>query len=161
MPNYNNFHIPYQVDKNADERAINMREIERVINGIITGEITIGSTPSDVAWVSWGPNVTASSGTITTATGSGKYVNLYGTIIWNAIINITTNGTGAGSLLIDLPLNCNPPGCIGVGKEYALTDDTVIVESNGPTEASIVFYNGNYPGADGAGIYLFGSYEAV
>jgi hypothetical protein len=65
---------------------------------------TAGLTVKEPAWQTYTPTVTASTGTITTlGTVSGRYKKLGRTLHVNASATITTNGTGAGQLLITIP----------------------------------------------------------
>lgn len=74
------------------------------------------------AWTTYTPTVSAQSGTITTASATGRYQRLSGNaVIVEIDITITTAGTGALSLLATLPVNAAAFNYTGSSYEYALT----------------------------------------
>jgi hypothetical protein len=151
-------HLPYHYDKNVDQRAINMREIERMLNGIITGDIPIAGSGT---WADWTPVVTCSAGTITAYTATGRYAIISGTIFYTANINISNIGTGTTELLMVLPDTATGTPYIGSGIEVGVTGDSVILRTTNNTQASIYFYSGAFPGATGANFFISGFYESV
>lgn len=110
----------------------------------------------------WSPTVTASTGTITTATGSGRYKVFGKWTAYSAILTITTNGTGAGSILFTLPNTAQVSTngfSIGSGRENVTSGSMVAVVLNTATQGKVFTYNNTYPGATGAIIYVSGVYE--
>lgn len=114
------------------------------------------------AWIDYTPTIAATSGTITTASASGRYLRRGNIIFLRLNIVVTTNGTGAGALTATLPVNS--VGSIGSmmnGKELALTGKQVagFIDGGGTSTAAFQFYDGTYPGANGHVITAFGAYE--
>lgn len=128
-------------------------------------EFLDGSTAIDnVAWTSYTPTVTSSSGSITTvATRAGRYKKIGKTVFWQASTSITTNGTGAGSLNVTLPAGLLPAyDTSGAGRNRNITGDLlqVIVTASSDT-VSVNTYNNLYPVGDGAYVTLFATYEVA
>lgn len=160
MTEFNNFHLPYHFDVNVAQRAVNMREIERTFNDIITGEIAIAST--NVGWAAWTPTVGTTAGSITSYTASGRYSTVEGTIFFTADITITDIGTGTTQLGMSLPGNAaSSSGYIGSGRETVVTSDAINLILTDVDGARIEYYNGNFPGASTARFLIHGFYEAA
>lgn len=133
------------------------------IEGFVTADIkrTDKSTPiygnsADLdAFRAYTPTVTAASGTITTASANGYYVEFGDIIFCYVRATITTNGTGAGSVSISAPF----PGVRGngSGKELALTGKALTVEVG--ENFSVRNYDNSYPGANGAILDIFVMYQ--
>ncbi len=114
-------------------------------------------------WLSYSPSVSASSGTITTVgTTSGSYqiVGKSFDVVVSTVI--TTNGTGAGSLLIGLP-----PG-VSAAANCNLTarrnDNGVLVQAvvfSAGTQIFVQTTAGAYPAADGAAFFVNGRCQAA
>ena len=132
----------------------------------VGGEIGIIYNTTELpenAWVAYTPTVTADSGTITTYTAEGKYIKRGKLLTISVNVGIANNGTGAGALRVSLPaatIGMTLGGTILAGRERNLTSAalTAYVEA-GTSIASILTYNGLYPGAAGAAITFSGSYE--
>lgn len=160
------FKMPYYFDTNVeDKRAINNREIERTLNGVITGEIPVGGS-STSAWANWSPTFESSVFSITTSSvDAARYTQISGTVFFTASFTITTNGLGGGALLFSLPVTAaNTSLQIGSGREYGLTaptGDQLLVWLWGTTTGAFTYYNGNYPGVDNAQFHISGFYEAA
>jgi len=101
----------------------------------------------------WTPTVAASSGTITTYTASGAYTKIGRKVSASVLINISNNGTGAGSISFTLPFTAGSGQWVGAGRENALTGNMLqnIVFSGGTT-CVVLTYNGAYPGGTGSQI---------
>lgn len=116
---------------------------------------------SGAAWSTWTPTITATSGTITTSsTTSARYAQIGKTVIFQAQIVITTNGTGAGSVRVTLPVTARTATNFSFSGVRSGT-----VTLNGITASTTAVdwqdYNGTYPGADGRSLYIHGTYEAA
>jgi hypothetical protein len=111
---------------------------------------------------SWTPTVSSSSGTITTASASGYYYKTSNIITIVVVINITTNGTGAQSVVISLPIANNASfGGIVTGRETNIGGKTVTgYVAAGSSSMAITNYDNTYPGSSGAVIRLTGQYVA-
>jgi hypothetical protein len=96
------------------------------------------------------PTVSASSGTITTASATGAYTKIGRAVLGHATVTITTNGTGAGSVKFTLPFT--PGGdFVGVGRDTGVTGELLqVLGASASTSVDTYDYANNYPGADGA-----------
>lgn len=114
-------------------------------------------------WNSYTPTITTSTGTITTlGSVSGRYKLIDDrTVLFQASIPITTNGTGAGSIRITLPFTSTNVDftCFGIDKN---TNKSLscLTQASG-TYTSTTLYDGTYPGADGKTLIIQGSYEMI
>ena len=112
------------------------------------------------AWATYTPTLRAQSGSLTSATATGRYMQIGKTVFFSISITITTNGTAAGSLTATLPTTPNANGS-GSGRENGVSGKMlqaqVVAASN---VASIFNYDNTYPGASGASITISGAYES-
>lgn len=118
---------------------------------------------SNAAWTAYTPAITVTTGALTTYTASGRYLRWGSSVKVNIAISISTNGTGATALFADLPPNLPMSpiptwGAVLVGRERFNTGKMLQGLCSG-TSVQIAFYDGSYPGADGARIVLNGEYE--
>jgi len=125
---------------------------------------TAGSTSRLLNWYeegTWTPNAVATTGTITTYTSSGRYTRVGRLVTLQIEINITTNGTGAGTIKVDnLPFTVGSVNAAGVGKEVANTGKAISGSFNASSTNSYWnYYDGTYPGASGNVIWITGSYS--
>lgn len=70
-----------------------------------TGLAWASSSSPSYTWTSYTPTVSASSGTITSTTSTGQYLQIGKMITVMVDINITNAGTGSASLRYTLPVN--------------------------------------------------------
>lgn len=106
---------------------------------------------NDYALGTYTPVVTANTGTITTYTATGAYTKIGRLVNVSVSITITTNGTGAGYLIVSLPTGYAAASSItqmGSGREDAVTGDMLQVIS-ASANMNLVTYSGAYPGGDG------------
>lgn len=103
------------------------------------------------------PTVTSSTGTLTTVSATLNYTSYGDRVAFDALITLTTNGTGGGYLILPLPVT---PAASQAGSgripTLALTLD-VGINVNGT--ALIRLYDGTYPGADGRTYQISGVYR--
>jgi hypothetical protein len=112
-----------------------------------TGMAWAASSSPSYTWTDYTPTVTASTGTITSTTSTGQYLQIGKMVIVQADIQITNAGTGAGNLIITLPVsavvgNVNRYG--GSGAETAATGKSLSVvcdAGNAPTVFTARFYD--------------------
>jgi hypothetical protein len=104
------------------------------------------STPS-YTWTNYTPTITASSGTITSTTAKGQYLQIGKMMVVAFDIQITNAGSGAGALLATLPANV-VTGNVGgrfacAGAESAVTGKALKLETDvsTPTVCYIRFYD--------------------
>jgi len=122
------------------------------------------SAMSDNPWVSFTPTISATSGTITTSSASMSYIRRGVVLYFKAQISITTNGTGAGALLMTVPIGqVGSFGTIATGLQRVPQGYMVygFLDGAGDTTIAIKFYDDTYPGANGAVIELTGFYEVT
>lgn len=122
------------------------------------------SALDDDAWIAYTPTITSGTGALTTVVSQAGYYRKFGKRVdFKLSFNITTNGTGATSLLATLPVA--PAGSGGHtcgGKERNLTSKLMsgYIE-NGTSTVVIQYYDGTYPGANGGVYTMSGSYECA
>lgn len=113
-------------------------------------------------WLNWTTTVTPATGAITSYTVNySKFIITSRKVEFEADINIVTNGTGAGSVQMTIPINANrTTGGALYGRERVLTGNSLNGVLNGVNNAfSILYYNNAYPGANGNTLAVFGNYE--
>lgn len=112
-------------------------------------------------FTTWTPTVTASSGTITTVGALAcAYEQRGNTITVRGDITITTNGTGAGAVLITLPATAKTNGGAVAGREIVNGAGLIGGQCNG-TQITLTKADNSYPAADGARFVFSGVYEAA
>lgn len=101
-------------------------------------------------WTSYTPAVTPSTGSITTlGTVSAKYRTVGDWVDVVFSIQITTNGTGAGSIRMPLPFTPSEYAA-GAGRETVATGNGLVsMTVPGNSLLQIFTYNNGYPGGDG------------
>lgn len=119
---------------------------------------------SEPVITSFVPTVSAVTGTITTVgTKTFAYQRSNGWLDWEAYIGITTNGTGAGAVLITLPIAYVTLGqsILGFGREILVTGKMLNVQGGGAstTSASICQYDNIYPASNGSALVVAGHYR--
>lgn len=100
----------------------------------------------------WNPVVTAGSGTITAYTASGYYTKIGRQVNCTLVINLTTNGTAASSIIATLPFTAaSGPQWVGCGRESTLTGNMLqAIVGSGAGSTTILTYNNAYPGGTGS-----------
>ena len=68
-------------------------------------QTALGIIPDDGAWADYTPTISAASGTITTASGTGRWLQQGKVVHLSVTVTITTNGTGASAVRFSLPVN--------------------------------------------------------
>jgi len=100
----------------------------------------------------WTPSVTSSGGSITTLGAvSGSYTKVGRVVHAFFDINITTNGTGSGSILVaNIPLAPSAANTsMGVFREQSVNGKIGSVNLPNTTQFQLQFYDNSYPGSDG------------
>lgn len=128
------------------------------IQGPGGGVLTQG-TPS--SWTSYTPTVSAGSGTITTATATGSYIQYGKTVHFQQKITITTNGTGATYLSTSLPVQAVANfEAIVAGRNTTNGKMLQCEIMSAATLTRIFTYDNLYPVTSGDVIYISGTYQA-
>ena len=112
------------------------------------------------AWTTYTPTVTAASGTFTTVSATGKYLQIGKLIGIQTLVTITTNGTAAGAVVFTLPVTGTGSQFYAAGREIAATGLGLTCELSGSSGA-IRLTNNNYPGGSGYQLAITGIYEVA
>lgn len=118
----------------------------------------------DTPWQTYTPTLSASSGTLTSASANGLYIRRGNIVYIKVTITITTNGTAAGQLQFTVPIaSTGSYGNALHGFERALTGNAVVgfIDGGSSTVAYFKNYNGTYPGANGYVFNINGFYEVT
>lgn len=161
---------------NAEDIADNTADIATNAANIATNTTNIATNTSNIsalqtktngyesAWTAWVPTVTAGSGTFTTlGTITARYKQIGKTVFFYIAIPITTNGTAASSVRATLPATAaNTVAQTANGRETTSTGKALssFIAAN-TTTLQTTFFDGTYPGADGATISISGHYEST
>ena len=125
-----------------------------------TNAVEFGGAGSSDAWKSYVSTLGVSSGALTTAGVTMRYKQIGKTVIVQATITITTNGTGAGFLTLTLPKVANAT-FIGTGREVASTGKSVTATlPSGTSTLNINYYDNTYPGGNGTQVNVQITYES-
>ena len=113
------------------------------------------------ALTSYTPTVASSGGTITTSSATGIYVKLGPKLCWfTAIATITTNGTGSGQVRIGTPFTISTSNGFAAGGEGSVSGKAVQgYMVAGEAFVRCLFYDGTYPGANGANFTISGIFR--
>jgi hypothetical protein len=125
----------------------------------------IGNIGANVGgWTSYtlpGGSITSSSGTITTASGTIRYQIVGKTLTYSGVVTITTNGTGAGSIIVAIPWSLPTTYYqIGAGAERAISGKGLQVLAS-TSAITMLNYDGTYPGQNGAVLSFSGTAELL
>lgn len=138
-----------------------------------TGTLAVsrgGTGDTGSAWTTYTPSLSAGSGSFTSATATGRYKTIGKTVFLHVRVNITTNGTAAGSVRVSAPFTAGgSDGSTGdgdqwplVGRESKATGIAILATLVGNSSTLVIQTNaGAYPGADGYVLQVNGSYEAI
>lgn len=135
---------------------------ETLTNKTLTAPAATGSLANfGGAWTAFTPTVTATSGAPTTVTPIGAYTQVGKRVDFTVNVTITAKGTAAGGLVFTLPVVAKTTrkaafsvreSLLGVGGVGALLDDD---------QGFAYKYDASTLWADGAVIYVSGTYEAA
>ncbi|WP_186115436.1 hypothetical protein [Burkholderia gladioli] len=121
---------------------------------------TLGNLHPNVnAFTQISTGIGATSGTITSSSGSLRYRLIGGVCECYSELTITTNGSGSGAVIQTLPFPMKN-NCVGNGRSLA-TGKGLSVAGNAVDVYNITILNddGTYPGADGAVLRTWITYE--
>jgi len=112
-------------------------------------------------WTAFTPTLRAESGSLTTASATGRYIQIGKTVSFTITITITTNGTAAIWVAATLPVTANSRAVVP-GRENAITGSMLqgVIWAGG-NEVYILTYNNVYPGGNGRELVVSGTYEAL
>lgn len=131
--------------------------------GVATATTINGVTLDNTAWTNTTPTVTASTGTFTTVSCSMYHKQIGKVVFWYAVVIITTIGTAAGRMIVPLPVNDKRArdGVVAGWNENGNFAVCGIVQFDAANKASVVKYDGTFPGTSGHTITIGGTYEAA
>lgn len=104
------------------------------------------------------PTVTASSGTLTAYTATGIYTKVGRLVTATISVTITTNGTGAGSIVVTLPFTASAIPFSAGGIETSTAKAIVGLISASSSTVNIFKYDATYPAGTGFTLILTISY---
>lgn len=122
------------------------------------------AVPSGGSWSTYTPTISAQSGTITTASATGRYIQTGKIVIAEIDVIITTAGTGSLSLIVGLPVTAAAFNYVGVGFEYQNTGKSgalMLFGATLPNTANIRDASGSTFIASGNKVAMCISYEAA
>jgi hypothetical protein len=118
------------------------------------------SSPS-YTWTSYTPTVGAATGSITTSSATGKYIQIGKFIFVVCQVVITNNGTGGGSFLsLSAPFANVGDRSTGLWRENAATGNAGQVSVSGSSFLLATMTNG-YPAASGYTLFFGIGYEVA
>jgi hypothetical protein len=115
------------------------------------------------AWTAFTPGVVAAIGSLTTASATGKYVQIGKTVHFWITITVTTNGTGAGAIDVGLPVTASGTNRVsGCGYRADSGGWALSITQLSTTGLRVYKYDAvTYPAGDGAVLVINGTYEAA
>lgn len=128
----------------------------------VSGNPTIGLASNVTgAWTAYVPTLSCNTGTLTSASATGRSRLVGKTLDWSMTISITTNGTCAGYILATLPVTLRAANnCSVMGAETAVAFTQIAAHNSTTTQMLLTFLGGAYPGANGSSISINGTCEA-
>jgi hypothetical protein len=136
--------------------------------GFLTADSTAatGNKWNDGAWTTYTPTIASSSGTLTTASAEGRYIRVGKLCTVVAKGTITTNGSGAGVILMSLPFTAEMTVtgtiALGIGREIAVAGFPLSVIRHNSTNMQIRdLVSDGYPGSSGAVLTVIINYEVA
>lgn len=118
--------------------------------------------PLESAWTAYTPTVNATTGALGAHSATGRYLLVGKTCFIGIEIVITANGTGAGSLSLNLPVAAFSTETVSLnGREVAVSGKAVTSDNTSAGGLRVVNYDNTYPGATGASIILNGVYQTA
>lgn len=119
---------------------------------------------SDSYYEPFTPTLSATSGTLTTATAAMLFRRRGNIIFFKSQITITVNGSASGALQMSMPVpQVGSFGTISIGLARAVSGLTLrgFLDGGGATVMNIKTVNDTYPGANGETIELSGFYQVT
>lgn len=120
-----------------------------------------GTGDSGTAWSAQTVTPTAGSGTLTTASATWRFKVIGKTAFYELSITITTNGSGATSIIVPLPTGWSPKAgstCSGVGTAISGAQVSGYAPAAGSTMI-VRKYDATYPAVSGENFVLSGVLE--
>jgi len=132
-----------------------------ITGGVISIDLS-GYQPVTGPWAAYTPTLAAGSGTLTSASATGRFIQTGKNVSFSIRIAITTNGTAATYITATLPVTAFAASQVLSGYHETNTEVmSAVILSGAPTVARIRNSAGEYPGANGAAFVISGTYEAA
>jgi hypothetical protein len=148
----------------AIERLFSFETLDKLVDKINRNFSDADKKKADKtdAWTSWTPTITSGSGTFTSVSSQGYWIQIGKVVHFSLIITITTNGTAATNVKCPLPTEAKRIGTPIYGRETATTGKSL----NGQIDLStsvfqILNYDNSYPGGNGYTLNVAGTYEVA
>ena len=107
---------------------------------------------NNAAWTSYTPTVTATAGSFTTVSATGKYTRIGKLCVTQINVVITTNGTASGQMIVTAPFTSNNSfgtNFVGAGRENQSVGFSVTPRiSSNDSSFYIGKVDGSYPGGN-------------
>ena len=119
---------------------------------------------NNAAWTTYTPTVTATSGTFTTVSATGRYTRVGKLCVTQFAVTITTNGTAAGQVVVTAPFGALAAVTyMGVTRESNATGNAgyAAISSGGGASFYCANYDNTYMGGTGRLISGTISYEVA
>ena len=131
----------------------------------IIGNVSIGNATGDVfggGWRVYTPSLAAAAGAFTNATAAGRYRMIDKTVQLEVTVNIVTNGTAAGGVVVGLPAPSAAAWFTVQGRGTLISGKALSGSIQpGATAVGVFNYDDSYPGANGELLVVSGTYEAA
>lgn len=113
------------------------------------------------AWATYTPAIVCGSGTLSSASATGRYKKIGKTVFITITVSISSNGNCSNFVSATLPSASGPASNIISGAERGVSGKLLQgVISAGANRAEVFAYDNSYPGADGASLTITGVYES-
>jgi hypothetical protein len=116
-------------------------------------------TNASVVFIPYTPTIGSVSGTLTTATGSGRYAKIGNLVAITISVTLTNIGSATGGITASLPTGLASPWVLA-GREINISGAILQGYVNGTTCTISTATNG-MPGGNGAGLLVSGCYEST
>lgn len=120
------------------------------------------------AWSAWTPTITPFTGSFTSASASGRYLQIGKTVFFSCQLTIVTVGTADAAVDLSLPVTPQATGTTFMGRENASSGRWFIARVVSTTAFRIQGQDSSFPGGatsyphgDGFVLNFNGSYEAA
>ena len=162
--------ISGNIDGTAAQKAVpsgavvGTTDTQTLTNKTLTAPAATGSLAGfGGARTIWTPTITASSGTFTGVSASGRYIQRGKDVHWSLTISITNAGTATGYIEVPLPVTAvSSAGAIGTGRVLEGAPSKVVqVFLSTASVARVSRYDDNTAIGTGYTLHLFGTYEAA
>jgi hypothetical protein len=118
------------ITTNTTNIATNTKNIATNTANIATNTTSIATNTSDIAaikaaWASYTPTVSATSGSLTTTSTTGRYLQVGKTVYFTAQVTLTNVGTATGRINLGLPVTAGAGSYAVAGIEKQSTGSAI------------------------------------